>query len=48
LVGIVSYIDGGYNKETGFETIGNIYIEPEVTSIKAIMYADGGIISTQS
>lgn len=47
-VGIISYIDGGYNKETGFDSIGNIYVESDVSSINAIMYADGWIISTVS
>lgn len=47
-VGLISYIDSWYNNENGFENIWNIYIEPNVTSISAIMYADGALISTQS
>jgi len=48
MVWIISYIDGWYNQETGFDDVGNIYIEPEVTTINAVMYADGGVISTNS
>jgi hypothetical protein len=47
VIGLISYIDSGYNKMNGFEEIGNIYVEPEVTSITAFMYADGWLISTQ-
>jgi len=47
-VGIISYIDGGYNKETWFESIGNIYVESDVTTVNAMMYADGWLISTVS
>ena len=48
VVGLISYIDTGYNKENGFDAIGNIYVEPEVISINALMYADGWLITTQS
>lgn len=45
---LISYIDGGYNKSDGYEKIGNIYVEPQVSSITAFIYADGWLISTES
>ncbi len=47
-IGLVSYTDSGYNKEDGFKNVWNIYVEPEVKTISAFIYADGGFISTQS
>ncbi len=47
-IGLVSIIDGGYNKQNGFEKIGNIYIEPEIKTINAFIYADGALVSTQA
>lgn len=47
-VGIISYNDRWYNKETGYNDTGNIYIEYTVSSVNAFMYADGALISTKS
>lgn len=48
VIGIISYMDAGYNTEQGYENIGNIYVEPKVEKIQAFIYADGGLISTQA
>lgn len=41
VIGIISYMDAGYNTQQGYENIGNIYVEPEVEKIQAFIYADG-------
>ena len=46
VIGLISYIDTGYNTQNDYNKVGNIYIEPDVGSIKAYIYADGWIIST--
>ncbi|MCH8518901.1 hypothetical protein LAT59_04025, partial [Candidatus Gracilibacteria bacterium] len=46
-IGLIAMKSTGYSvTNKGYEDIGNIYIEPNVSQIHAIMYADGGIIST--
>lgn len=37
-----------YNSKIDFNTSGNIYITPQVTYINALIYADGGFISTDN
>lgn len=48
VLGLISYIDTWYNAQTGYQNIGNIYVESEVKKIQSFVYADGGLISTQS
>lgn len=45
-VWLISYIDSWYDIETWYESVGNIYVTPEVQSINASIYADGALIST--
>ena len=47
-IGIISYKDSGYNVSNWYNEVGNIYIEPNVSEIHALMYADGALVSTES
>ena len=33
---------------TGYQNVGNLYVEPEVESLQAFIYADGAVIRSDS
>lgn len=47
-VWLISYIDNGYNVETWYNSVWNIYVSPDVSRINAFIYADGALVSTNA
>lgn len=47
-IGIISILDEAYILEDGYKKVGNIYIEAGVSYMKAIIYTDGALVSTQN
>ena len=45
---IISYMDNGYDIETWYSNVWNIYITPNVSRINAFIYADGWVMSVKN
>jgi hypothetical protein len=48
MIGIISYIDSWYQTDDGYNDIGNVYVDRDISQFQAAIYADGALISTSS